>query len=168
MNTRPLENSDTVNLVCALLVRYPEIASIRSMPGEGTVRFTFAVAQRMDRATQRAAGDEIEAHVKAFLALARDGGDVSVECESERAHSFVHVTRDLDSFTRDELAMLTALFAQRFGAALVRNPCRTNSLMRIRPRKTNLSNPRSRRCAIPRNPRVWWDSGKRNTCSYTS
>ena len=47
---------------------------------------------------------------------------MSVECESERAHSFVHVTRDLDSFTRDELAMLTALFAQRFGAALVRNP----------------------------------------------
>jgi hypothetical protein len=122
MTARPLENSDTINLVCALLVRYPEIASIRSMPGEGTLRFTFAVGQRMDRATQRAVSDEIEAHVNGFLALARDGGDVSIECESERAHSFVHVTRDLDSFTRDELAMLTALFAQRFGAALVRNP----------------------------------------------
>src|SRR5947207_1352825 len=122
MTARPLENSDTVNLVCALLVRYPEIASIRSMPGEGTLTFTFAVGQRMDRAAQRAAGSEIEAHVNGFLALARDGGDVNVECESERAHSFVHVTRDLDSFSKDELAMLTALFAQRFGAALVRNP----------------------------------------------
>lgn len=122
MTARPLENSDTVNLVCALLVRYPEIASIRSMPGEGTVQFTFAIGQRMDRATQRAVAGEIEAHVNGFLALARDGGDVAVECESDRTHSFVHVTRDLQSFTKDELAMLTALFAQRFGAALVRNP----------------------------------------------
>ena len=119
---QPVENSETVNLVCALLVRYPEIASIRSMPGEGMVRFTFAIGQRMDRQTQRAIGDEIEAHVKGFLALSGDGGDLRVECESERSLSFVHVSRDLDTFTRDELGMLTGLFAQRFGAALVRNP----------------------------------------------
>jgi hypothetical protein len=118
----PQENSDTVNLVCALLVRYPEVASIRSMPGEGTVCFTFAVGQRMDRATQRAIAAEIEAHVNGFLALHRDGGELRVECESERALSFVHVTRDLETITRDELGMLTGLFAQRFGAALVRNP----------------------------------------------
>lgn len=123
MNARlPVENSDTVNLVCALLVRYPEIASIRSMPGEGTVRFTFAIGARMDRAMQRATREAIEAHVEGFLALARDGGDLQVECESEGAHSFVHVTRDLMTFSKDELGMLTALFAQRFGDALVRNP----------------------------------------------
>ncbi len=122
MSARPVENSDTVNLVCALLVRYPEIASIRSMPGEGTVRFTFAIGRRMDRSTQRAIAEEIEAHVNGFLALTHDGGDLAVECESERAHSFVHVTRDLVTITKDELGMLTALFAQRFGEALVRNP----------------------------------------------
>ena len=55
MNARlPVENSDTVNLVCALLVRYPEIASIRSTPGEGTIRFTFAIGQRMDELTHPA------------------------------------------------------------------------------------------------------------------
>ncbi len=118
----PVENSETVNLVCALLVRYPEIASIRSMPGEGMVRFTFAIGQRMDRQTQRAMSGEIEAHVKAFLALSGDGGDLCVECESERTLSFVHVSRDLATFTKDELGMLTGLFAQRFGAALVLNP----------------------------------------------
>ncbi len=119
---QPVENSDTVNLVCALLVRYPEIASIRSMPGEGMVRFTFAISRRMDRQTQRAMSDEIEAHVKGFLALSGDGGDLRVECESERALRFVHVSRDLDTFTKDELGMLTGLFAQCFGSSLVLNP----------------------------------------------
>lgn len=123
MNTRlPAENSDTVSLVCALLVRYPEIASIRSMPGEGTVRFTYAVASRIDRKMQRRAIEEIEAHVDGFLSLIGERGDVKVECESDRALSFVHVTRDLESFTKDELAMLTSFLADRFGGALVRNP----------------------------------------------
>jgi hypothetical protein len=118
----PAENSDTVSLVCALLVRYPEIASIRCTPGEGTVRFTYAVSHRLDKATQHAVVEEIESHVDAFLTLTGEGGEVKVECESDRTMSFVHVTRDLDTFTKDELAMLTALFAERFQAALVRNP----------------------------------------------
>lgn len=118
----PVENSDTVSLVCALLVRYPEIASIRSMPGEGTIRFTYAVASRLDRATQRTIVDQIEAHVDGFLSLIGERGQVAVECESDRALSFVHVTRDLESFTKDELAMLTSFLADRFGGALVRNP----------------------------------------------
>ena len=118
----PLENSDTVSLVCALLVRYPEIASMRSTPGEGTVRFSFAVSHRLDRAAQRAIIESIESHVEGFLALWGESGKVRVECESDRIVSFMHVTRDLDTFTKDELAMLTGLFAERFGAALVRNP----------------------------------------------
>ena len=118
----PAENSDTVSLVCALLVRYPEIASIRSAPGEGTVRFTYALGSRIDRRTQRALVDELEAHVDGFLALIGERGHVTVECESDRALSFIHVTRDLETFTNAELAMLTSFLADRFGAALVRNP----------------------------------------------
>ena len=118
----PVENSDTVNLVCALLVRYPEIASMRSAPGEGTLRFSFAVQTRLDRVRQRAIVEDIEAHVQGFLALGDECGEVRVECESDRAMSFVHVTRDLESFSKDELSMLTTLFADRFGATLVRNP----------------------------------------------
>ena len=122
MNPRiPVENSDTVNLVCAILVRYPEIASIRSMPGNGAVRFSFAVRRRLDSRTQRELAEELDAHVAAFFALEAEGM-LRVECESDRKLSFVHVTRDLDTFSKEELAMLTALLAQRFGDALVRNP----------------------------------------------
>jgi hypothetical protein len=118
----PVENADTVSLVCALLVRYPEIASIRSAPGDGTLQFSFALQNRLDRATQKGIIEDIESHVQGFLSLSADQGDVRVVCESERAMSFVHVTRDVETFSRDELAMLTGLFLERFGSALVRNP----------------------------------------------
>lgn len=123
MNPRPpVENNDTVSLVCAILVRYPEIASMRSLPGDGTIRFTFAITGRLDR---RQLGDvtaEIDEHVRALLALAGEPGEIRVESEADRRMTFVHVVRDLESFTKDELAMLTAYFSERFGAALLRNP----------------------------------------------
>ncbi|HEY8314480.1 MAG TPA: hypothetical protein VIG51_09945 [Candidatus Baltobacteraceae bacterium] len=125
MNARlPVENADTVSLICALLVRFPEIASLRSMPGEGTIHISFAVSRKLDRRAQTAVSTAIEEHVAGFRAL--EGADESdvlrVECESDRAMTFVHVTRDLDSFTKDELVMLAALVTEQFGDSLVRNP----------------------------------------------
>lgn len=128
MNARlPVENSETISLVCALLVRYPEIASMRSTPGAGTVCFSFAVAQRLDRATQNALAEEIELHVAGFQTLCGDAGEVRVECESDRELSFVHVTRDLETILKDEVGMLTSLMSERFGSALVRNPVTDDS-----------------------------------------
>ena len=124
MNTRlPAENADTVSLVCALLARFPELASIRAMPADGTVRLTFAVRQRLDRAAQRGVAEAIEDHVGGFVLLANEAvGTLNVECEGERAMSFVHVTRDLASFSKDELEMLCAFFSTRFGDELVLGP----------------------------------------------
>jgi hypothetical protein len=118
----PVENADTVSLVCALLERFPELASIRSSPGDGTVRLTFAVKTRLDKAAQAALSEAIADHVGGFLIL--DKGEhetLRVECESDRAMSFVHVTRDLETFSKSELEMMVALFAQRFAETLVRN-----------------------------------------------
>ncbi len=124
----PVENADTVSLVCALLVRFPEIASIRSMPGERAVRLTFAVAHRLDKKAHAAIVESIEDHVHGFLLLARDEPiDLHVDCESDRVLSFVHVTRDLETFSKDELVLLVSLLAERFGATLVRTPTDASS-----------------------------------------
>jgi len=119
----PHENADTVSLVCALLVRFPEIASVRCVPNDGTVRFTFVVTGRLDPHAQEAVRAAVDDHVEGFLSLSDDAaGLVRVECESARGVTFAHVTRDLDSFSKDELVMLVTMFADRFGNSLVRNP----------------------------------------------
>lgn len=124
MSTRAhVENADTVSLVCALLVRFPELASIRSGPTERTLRLTFALRQRLDRAAQAALAESIEDHVRSFLALAKEQPEtLRVECESDRAMTFVHVTRDLETFSKEELELQVAFFGDRCGDALVRNP----------------------------------------------
>ena len=124
MNSRlPVENADTVSLVCALLVRFPELASIRSMPADRTVRLTFALKARLDKNAQASLADALEDHIAGYLLLAKDEArTIRIECESDRATTFVHVTRDTESFSKEELELLGAIFAERFTEALVRNP----------------------------------------------
>jgi len=124
MNNRlPLENADTVSLVCALLVRFPELASIRSMPAEGSVRLTFALHTRLDRRAQAVLAEAVEDHINGYLMLAKDEPHaVRVEYDGDRSTTFVHVTRDSDSFSKEELELLVGLFNERYGDALVRNP----------------------------------------------
>ncbi|MBV8354901.1 MAG: hypothetical protein JO101_06250, partial [Candidatus Eremiobacteraeota bacterium] len=56
----PLENSDAVSSVVALLLRFPEISSIWSHPTDGTIRLTYAVSRRLAKAEQRELAEAFE------------------------------------------------------------------------------------------------------------
>jgi hypothetical protein len=118
------ESADTVNRVVALLVRFPELHSIRSNPADATLTLTYAVATRLDAATGRAFADHVSEHVRSYHDL---GGDAALErlaivCEVDTNVTFVHVTRDLATFSPEELALQAAIFAERFGERLMKNP----------------------------------------------
>jgi hypothetical protein len=117
------ESADTVNRVVALLVRFPELHSLRSNPADATLTLTYAVDRRMSAVAVRALVAEIGEHVQSFHAL---GGEpiehVDVTCEQDVDVTFVHVTRDLASFSPEELALQSAVMAARFGEALLTNP----------------------------------------------
>ena len=123
MTTRQLvENADTVSLVCALLVRFPELTSIRA-GADRTLRLTFAVRRRLDRTAQARLAEVIDDHVRSFLALAKDEPvTLRIECEGDRGLTFVHVTRDSETFSKEELELLAGYLRDRCGDALVLNP----------------------------------------------
>jgi hypothetical protein len=129
--TRPsaFESADTVNRVVALLVRFPEIHSVRSNPGDATLTLSFALRKRLDRSAARALGERVGEHVRAFLDLRGEAPQkIAVGCDRDADVSFVHVTRDAATFVREELELLVALFVDAFGNALVRDAAATPPL----------------------------------------
>ncbi len=121
--SRPSEASDEVGLIIALLVRYPQIATIVSHPADGTLVLSFALRGKLDRRTERGVRETVTEHVRALLEHEREQPDaLAVACESDADMSFVRITRDVRSFTRDELQVLVALLADRFAASLVQSP----------------------------------------------
>lgn len=116
------ESADTVNRVVALLLRFPELHSVRSNPAEATLTLSFAVRERLDRAKTRELADHVGEHVRALLDLrGEEPGKIAVSCDRDAAVTFVHVTRDAESFAREELELLVALFDARYGPRLVRD-----------------------------------------------
>ncbi len=119
----PSEASDAVGLVIALLVRYPELATIVSHPADGTLTLSFALSLRLDRATERDLRESVFDHVRALLSLSGEQCDtLAVEYELDERASFVRITRDARSFTREELQVLVAVLRGRFGDSLVKSP----------------------------------------------
>ena len=122
-NRHPHESSDAVGFVVALLVRFPEIATIVSHPVSGMLTLSFAIAKRLDRVAEREVRESALDHVRSLVELAGEQCDtLEVACEPDPKMTFVRITRDARSFTREELAMLTGLLSQRFGDLLVRSP----------------------------------------------
>jgi hypothetical protein len=122
-NRAPSENADAVGLIVALLERFPEIATLGSHPAEGTLTLSFAVRKRLDKQAQAKLRELLVEHVNAFVALAAEPLErLEVACEADEGVTFVRITRDARSMTREELQMLTTLVADRFGDALLRSP----------------------------------------------
>ncbi|GAC1303819.1 MAG: hypothetical protein NVSMB21_03500 [Vulcanimicrobiaceae bacterium] len=119
----PSESSDAVGLIVTLLVRFPEIATIVSHPTDGTLTLSFGVVGALDRASASEVRERVNDYVRALLTCARETPSVlEVRCESDAGMSFVRVTRDVATFTREELAVLVAVLAERFAERLVRGP----------------------------------------------
>jgi hypothetical protein len=128
-NRTTSESADAVGLIIALLVRFPQVATLTSHPGERTLTLSFAIDRRLDRTTQRDLREAILEHVRAFSGLAGEAFDtLEVACEADERMSFVRVTRDARTLSREELQMLTLLLGQRFGAALMQSPAEDEGL----------------------------------------
>jgi hypothetical protein len=116
------ESADTVNRVVALLVRFPELHSVRSNPADATLTLAFAVRKRLDRVAVSLFAERVGDHVRALLDLRNDEPQrLAVAAERDAAVSFVTLTRDAESFSREELELVIALFCDAFGEALVRD-----------------------------------------------
>ena len=118
-------NSDAVGHVTALLVRFPEIATIASHSASGSIVLSFVIGGRLDRTARETTREAVTDHVRTLLAAAgEEARALAVTCESHDGLTFFRIARDAATLTREELDMLTALFADRFGTALVKSPAR--------------------------------------------
>jgi len=118
-----------VNRVVSLLIRFPEIHSIRSSPADESLTLSYAVGARLDRAAIRSFGEFLGEHVCAILALRGETpAKISVTGERDANVTFLHVSRDFATFTREELELQIALFGDRFGVSLVKNPASDDEL----------------------------------------
>ena len=112
-------NPDGVTLLASILVCCPEITTISYELKHETVEITFALKQPMNEkdfeATTHFIGESVAAY-HSLNGLYDVGMDVSMEIQGEMG--FLHITRELKTLTRGEVALLAALMREKFGEKL--------------------------------------------------
>ncbi|HMD03411.1 MAG TPA: hypothetical protein VKG44_10660, partial [Candidatus Baltobacteraceae bacterium] len=90
------ESSDAVGLIVALLVRFPQIATVVSHPNDGTLELSFAVSLRLDRNAEDEVRERVLDHVGSLLSVMGEQRDVlDVACERDQKMTFIRITRDV-------------------------------------------------------------------------
>ena len=113
------ENSDAAGLITALLVRFPEIATIATEPEKGTVELAFVIERRVTADEARRFGAIFTEHVETLLGMRGEEPEaLRISWEPSEAFTFIRVVRDTKSLSREELALVTAVLAERFGERL--------------------------------------------------
>ena len=107
-------------LLVSILLRFPEVSSVRFLPQEGRIAFTFLLRQPENSVCLASFEQSVLEHLDAFSAIVLSvSGFVSVECKTYGPLTVVEVIREVKSFSRQELSMLIALIRDYFGDALV-------------------------------------------------
>lgn len=109
-----------VNLLFAILTRYPEISCVHMSSQEKVLKLTFFATHAADEEEIRKLGELLLDSVNAYHLLE---GYAYEEMEFEYAFhegvTFLTVIRDVPSLSRGELSLLAQLLRERLGERLV-------------------------------------------------
>jgi len=109
-----------VDLLIAILVRFPAIGTIHCEPETGTLRLVFLIRgadQDFEDFARR-----FQAHLALFHRLRRKGSPEAVLSQKENGQlTVVEVTRDLANISLAELKLIVELFRDYYGECLVQD-----------------------------------------------
>ncbi len=112
--------SGSTGLLVSILLRFPEVGSVTYDPHAHALRFTLLVRGKLSAPGFGELKGLITESVYALSMLQGvDTRIVRLERTTLRGVTAVEMTRDVETLTREEIAMLIALARERFGDGLV-------------------------------------------------
>lgn len=111
--------SNSVGLFISILVRYPEVGTIRFDPKSQTLSFTFLL-RSTDCVNDQRFADSVRESLEAYSAIEGTAiGTISIQTVAENGIAVLEITRDAASLSQTELALLVGLVRERFADELI-------------------------------------------------
>lgn len=113
--------NSSAGLLVSILVRYPEIASVKLAPRDGLIRLTFMLHGQVQEEELERFTEVLTANLEAFHGLlAQHNLYLAIENERHGDYLALYVHRDVGSLTREEISLIGQVVADTFGASLVK------------------------------------------------
>lgn len=112
--------SNSMSLIAFLLVRYPEIGTIRFDPDQKTLQFSFILNKILMEPEFEAFKENLLLSMDAMSELQeRSSGHIQVKFSVCDGLSFVEILRDIDSLNQEEIALIIGVVDRYFEGDLL-------------------------------------------------
>lgn len=112
--------SNSMSLIAFLLVRYPEIGSVRFDPDQKTLQFSFVLTKAIDETDCNNFSDQLNLSLSSIAQLlGREIGLVEINFTDYQDLTFLEITRDIDSLSQEEIALIIGVVRQFFEERLL-------------------------------------------------
>ncbi|MCL5038882.1 MAG: hypothetical protein M1299_03505 [Firmicutes bacterium] len=113
------QNSKSANLLVSLLIRYPELATVKFEPEARALRFTFLLRGNLNSHENQDSLARIASYLKTYAALTRQEPLVSqVSTHRLGGMTVLEFQRDLATLNQEELSLIITIVRQEFGPTL--------------------------------------------------
>jgi hypothetical protein len=107
--------SNSMSLIAFLLVRYPEIGSVRFDPGQKTLLFSFVLVKALTNEEFEPFKADLLLSLNSMSQLQeREPGAVDISYAEYDGLTFLEIVRDIESLNQDEIALITGVIHQFF------------------------------------------------------
>lgn len=115
--------SNSMSLIAFLLVRYPEIGSVRFDPVQKTLQFSFVVTSYIGETQLEEFKDRLLLSLESIAELhGRELERFEIQTANDSSMTFLEIIRDIDSLSQEEITLIINLVKQTFEGALLLDP----------------------------------------------
>ncbi|HBE80442.1 MAG TPA: hypothetical protein DDW65_22060 [Firmicutes bacterium] len=109
--------SNSMSLIAFLLVRYPELGSVRFDPGQKTLLFSFVLIKSLTKEEFEPFKDKLLLSLNNMTQLQgreSETGTIEVNYAEYDGLTFLEIVRNIESLTQEEIALITGIIRESF------------------------------------------------------
>jgi hypothetical protein len=107
--------SNSMSLIAFLLVRYPEIGSVRFDPAQKTLQFSFVLVKSLTKEEFEPFKENLLLSLNNMTELQeRESGTTEVNYAEYDGLTFLEIIRNIESMTQEEIALITGVIREFF------------------------------------------------------
>lgn len=120
MEYRKANQPEGVNLLASMLICYREISAVFYEPKDRTVKITFTVNKIMDEKSFNEIVTLLDESIHTYHMISGIPFlPIEFTMETQGAHAFLHITRDLETLSSGELAVIATIMRDSMGDSLI-------------------------------------------------
>ncbi len=112
--------TSSMSLIVSLLIRYPEIATLKLIPEEQIFQFGFIFRRKFTLEEKKAFQEELGHSLMALAEINRYQPQImKFNFKRLKNMSFLEVKRDIASLSQEEISLITRIITHKYGDAII-------------------------------------------------